>query len=281
MKKLFLLPALLFTIAAQSQTASSLFWRSDSLQVSHIESSDNKQYSKVGHHGPAVENRFTAFRIYYNNTGAIDVYSKSGAGMELLKYLWYPTEAQMKQEGAGCDDYFVGKSVGLGGIHLWDGEKEIQLVMSGKREANVGKTRNGCYAEVISYGVPYRGSKIDVSLRVDVYDNSRVAKVTATCLSGEKVQFVTGVNWNKGARISCSRGRISVWGTHPANVSLNPIPLGGGMRFSPSRFSAPEKTDNMVRIISKPARSISTRIVCGSAREVEINSAEKLEAFRF
>ena len=72
---------LLVCVTASAQTAHSLFWRSDSLQVDEIVSETANQYKKVGHHGPAVENTYMALRIYFNDSGAIDVYSKSGRGM--------------------------------------------------------------------------------------------------------------------------------------------------------------------------------------------------------
>ena len=88
---------------AEAQTASSLFWRSDSLQVSEIVSEIGNQYNKVGHHGPAVENSHMALRVYFNDSGAIDVYSKTGRGMELMEYLWYPTKGQQDSLALGTD----------------------------------------------------------------------------------------------------------------------------------------------------------------------------------
>ena len=134
------LPLLFSCAQGGAQTATSLFWRSDSLQVKEIVSEQAVQYNFVGHHGAAVENSMCALRIYFNDSGAIDVYSKSGAQMELLKYHWYPTAKQMAEEGAGCDEYLVGKTVGLGGIALWDGEKEVKLVATKGRTARVGQT---------------------------------------------------------------------------------------------------------------------------------------------
>lgn len=266
-------------LCASGQTAVSLFWRADSLQVNEIVSEQAVQYNFVGHHGAAVENSRCALRIYFNDSGAIDVYSKSGKQMELLKYHWYPTAEQMASEGAGCDEYLVGKTVGLGGIALWDGEKEVKLVATRGRTARVGKIRGGSYAEMIAYGVMYRGEPVDISIRVEMKDNSRVAKVIATELGGRKVQFLTGVNFHPGEAVEFGRKYISVWGVHPADVSQNPCELGGGMWFRPGRFLAPEKTQDMVRIISKPASRIKTQVVAASVKEAELNTAEKFAAY--
>ena len=274
------LPLLSLGLSASAQTASSLFWRSDSLQVTEIVSRQAVQYSFVGHHGPAVENSRCALRIYFNDSGAIDVYSKSGAQMELLKYHWYPTEAQQAEEGAGCDEYLVGKTVGLGGIALWDGEKEVKLVATNGRTARVGKIRGGSFAEIIAYGVMYRDEAVDISIRVEMKDRSRVAKVIATELGGRKVQFLTGVNFHPGETVESGKNYISVWGIHPADVSQNPCELGGGMWFKPKKFvGAPEQADNMVRIISKPASRIETQVVAASVKEAELNTAEKFAAY--
>ena len=71
-----LMAAMLLCQVSGAQTAKSLFMRSDSLEVEEIVSPEPVIYNKVGHHGPAVENRASAFRLYFNDSGAIDVYSK-------------------------------------------------------------------------------------------------------------------------------------------------------------------------------------------------------------
>ena len=271
--------ALAAYILLPAQTAVSLFWKTDSLQVNEIVSEQAVQYKSVGHHGPAVENLFCALRLYFNDSGAIDVYSKSGKQMELLKYLWYPTENQQEREGAGCDEYKVGKTVGLGGIAIWDGEKEVKLTATRGRTARVGKMRGGSFAEMIAYGVLYNGEPVDVSIRVEMKDRSRIARVTASELNGRKVQFLTGVNYHPGETVEYGRKYISVWGVHPADVSQNPGALGGGMWFRASRFLPPEKTQDMVRILSKPASRIRTRIVTASVKETELDTAENFAAY--
>lgn len=277
-----IITALFFFIApvlAQAQTASSLFLRADSLQVKEIVAETADMYKKVGHHGPAVENSHMALRIYFNNSGAIDLYSKNGRGMELLKYKWYPTEKDQEENGAGCDEYMVGKTVGFGGIALWDGESEVKLVATGGRTARVGDTSKGSYAEMIAYGVPYKGDTVDISIRIDMFAKKREATVTATELSGKKVQFLTGVNYHEGERVSMGEGWVSVWGVHPANVSTNPKPVGAAILYNAKKFESVTKTENMVRLISFPASSVSTKLIGASTKEAELNSAKRFEAY--
>ena len=260
-------------------TESSLFWRSDSLQVAEIVSEEAVQYRKVGHHGPAVENAGFALRVYFNDSGAIDIYSKSGAQMELRKYLWYPTAEQQSEEGAGCDEYLVGKTVGVGGIALWDGRHEVKLVATKGRTARAGKTEEGSFAEIISYGVKCGGRSYDISVRVDVFDGDRVARVTATELNGRKVRFLTGINYHPGEDVSMGRGYACAWGVHPADVSTSPIPLGAGIVYDPSVFKTVEKTADMVRLISAPSASVQTRVAGASLKEKGLDSASVFESF--
>lgn len=260
-------------------TAASLFWRSDSLQVAEIVTEPGDYYRKVGHHGPAVENTYMALRIYFNDSGAIDVYSKSGRGMELMKYLWYPSAEDRQSLELGYDDYRVGKTVGLGGIALWDGKEMVRLEVTKGRTARVGKTKKGAYAEMVAYGVPYCGDHVDICIRIDVTSKTRDAVVTATELTGKKVSFVTGVNWHEGQKVSFDEGYVSVWGPHPDGKGNMSKPIGSGMFYNAKDFESVTKTDDMIRLISRPASRISTRVVAASTREAELNNAKRFEAY--
>lgn len=281
MKKIYLVIASLlsFVFVTTAQTAKSLFYVSDSLQVSEAYAGNLDDELSLGHGGPAVENTHMALRLSFDQSGSIDLYSKSGRGMELLEYLWYPTQGQQDTLSAGVDAYNVANTLGLGGIALWDGKDLVRLVATEGRKARVEETKKGAYAEVISYGVPYMGDKVDISVRVEVLDKSRVANVTATELSGRKVQFVTGLNHHPGQKVSYNETYIMVWGPHPGTESGKSFPVGAGLFYSVKMFPSVEQTDEMVRLISKPTSSVSTKIVASSTKEAELNNAKRLEAF--
>lgn len=259
--------------SANAQTDVSLFCKKDGKQVTQVISSEADQYKVVGHHGPAVENPYMALRIYYNNSGAIDVYSKARPQLELAKFRWYTTEAD-QAAGSGCDEYRVGKTVGLGGINLWDGEKVVKLVATRGRNARVERTKEGAKAEMLAMGIPYRGDTVDILMRVTMFNDRRPALVEAFCTTGQKVQFVTGVNFHPEEQVDYGKGYIGVWGVHPADVSQHPIPIGGGMRYNPKDIAQVEKTTDMVRLISKPAKQLATWVTSASIREQEINTPE-------
>ena len=269
----------LLGFTSKAQTAESLFWLSDSLQVNEVASDVADLTEALGHKGPAVENSHMALRMYFDDSGAIDVYSKTGRGMELLSYLWNPTEGQQDTLAVGCDAYEVGKTLGLGGVALWDGEKIVPVAATNGRTARVGSTKKGSFAELISYGVAYGDDMVNISVRIDMNVKSREAQVTVQELSGKKVRFVTGVNWHQGQKVTNGDGYISVWGPHPSTDGRKPFAVGGGLIYSVKAFPSAEKTDDMVRIISVPTDGFKTTIISSSTKEAELNNAKRFEAY--
>ena len=280
MRKLFLVFTLIFAaFMAHAQSAKSLFYISDSLQVSEAISGGADLKDMLGHSGPAVENSHMALRLVCDDSGSIDVYSKSGRGMELLEFMWHPTQGQQDTLVAGVDAYDVANTLGLGGVGLWDGQKLVRLVATDGRTARVGETKKGAFAEVIAYGVSYMGDMVNISIRVDVTDKSRVAVVTAKELSGKKVQFVTGLNHHPGQKVSYDEGYVMAWGPHPGAESGKSFPVGAGLFYSIKLFPTVEKTDDMVMLVSKPTSSIVTKVVASSTKEAELNNAKRLETY--
>lgn len=269
-----LLLALACSPRPAQHTFYSLFLRPDSLQVAEIWEPEGETVP-IAHHGPAVENQFMALRIYFDRRAAIDVYSKSGLlDNELGRWKWYPSPEQQASEGAGCDEYYVGKTVGLGGIQLWDGEKPVPLLTGKGRRALAGRTEKGAFMEMISYGVPYQADSVDVSLRVDVTDNSRWATVTVRELNGKPLRILTGVNYHPGAKVVNETGLAAVWGEHPANISAHPVPIGGAIRYNPADFPQVEDTGIALQLLSVPTTMFSTEILSASTKEEVLRTAD-------
>ena len=265
------------TFVSMAQTASSLFWKSDSLQVSEVVSETADLYNELGHGGPAVENSHMILRMLFNDSGSVDLYSKRGRGMELARYGWYSTAEQQELDGAGADAYEVGNTVGCGGFALWDGEKEVKLVATRGRTARAGDTKKGSYVEMIAYGVEYMGDMVDIMVRIEMNVKSRIASVSAKELSGKKVRFLTGVNYHEGQKVLMEKKHVAVWGAHP--VEGQAFPVGAAVMFSDKDFPTVEKTDEMVRAISVPLAEVKTKIMAASTKEAELNSAKRFEEY--
>ena len=279
--KLSFMAALLFggICFGQNNTDASLYMKADKISyLTDIGSESGDLYSTIGHHGPAVENEWMALRIYFSDKVAIDVYNKAKAGLELKEAHWYPTPAQQK-EGWGADYYKVGATVGLGGVKLWDGEKLVSLNPVTNRLARVGKTESTSWMEMISKGVPYKGKKVDIKVRVTVFSGKREAKVEAFSLNGEKVQFATGVNYFKGFETKKGENYIAVWGTHPEDVAAEVVGIGAAIKYNPKDYVKNTDDGTQYLLISKPGKYLATEIVSASAKENEINTLDKLEAY--
>ncbi len=279
--KLSFMAALLFggICFAQNNTDTSLYMKADKISyLTDIGSESGDLYNTIGHHGPAVENEWMALRIYFSDKVAIDVYNKAKKGLELKAAHWYPTPAQQK-EGWGADYYKVASTVGLGGVKLWDGEKLVSLNPVTNRLARVGKTDTTSWMEMISKGVPYKGKKVDIKVRVTVFSGKREAKVEAFSLNGEKVQFATGVNYFKGFETKKGENYIAVWGTHPEDVAAEVVGIGAAIKYNPKNYVKSTDDGTQYLLISKPTKYLATEIASASAREKEINTLDKLEAY--
>ncbi len=279
--KLSFMAALLFCSICfgQNNTDTSLYMKAEKITyLTDIGSETGDLYQTIGHHGPAIENEWMALRIYFSDKVAIDVYSKAKPGLELKQAHWYPTAEQQK-EGWGADYYKVGATVGLGGVRLWDGEKMVPLNPVTNRLAHVGKTATTSFMEMTSKGVPYKGKKVDILVRVTVYSDKREAKVEAFSLGGDEVQFVTGVNYFKDFETKKGTNYIAVWGKHPEDVAAEVVGIGAAIKYNPKDFVKNSDDGTQYLLVSKPTKHLETSIVSASAREKEINNIEKLEAY--
>ncbi len=278
MKKLLfivLISASFFCSQPQNRTDISLFMRADSTSyLNEVHSESGDLFRALGHHGPAIENEWMALRIYFDKKAAIDVYNKTKPGLELKEGRWYPTVEQQKN-GWGADYYKAGQTVGLGGVRLWDGNKVVFLDPVTNRTARVVKEKTSSYMEMLSEGVPYKNSTVDVLVRVTVYSGKREAKVEASVLTDSPVQFVTGINYHKGQEVQNNDGLIATWGLHPEDVAAESIDLGAAILYDPSDFVDKQDDGTQILLISKPGRQLTTWISSTSERDHELNTMEK------
>jgi len=242
--------------------------------LDEVSSKSGDLYTTIGHHGPAVENDWMAIRIYFDHKAAIDIYSKTRPGLELRQARWYPTVEQQKN-GWGADYYKVGKTVGLGGIRLWDGTKMIELNPVTNRTARVVKEKTTSYMEMLSQGVPYKGRAVDILVRVTVYSELREAKVEAFALTDLPVQFVTGINYHKGEEVQQYDGLVATWGIHPEDVAAEPTKLGAAIIFNPSDYVDKQDDGTQILLISKPCKQVKIWISSTIEKEKELNTMEK------
>ena len=265
-------------IFAQNKTDISLQWKDSTRQESGIQSNTGNLYTKLNHHGPAVENEWIALRLYFDFKVSVDVYNKTRPSLELAAAGWYPTVEQQKQ-GWGADYYKVGKTMGCGGIMLWDGEKPQFLDPVKMRTARVCKEANFSYMEMLSEGIPYKGDSIDVLVRVTVFSGKRAAKVEAFALCDKPVQFLTGINYHPTTKTTEGKNFISTWGLHPEDVAASPMNIGAAIIYNPDDFVSVKKAETEYELVSKPTKYLATWISSSCEKEKELNAMEKFNKY--
>ena len=261
---------------AQNRTEVSLFMKGDSSSyLTDIGSESGDLFESLGHHGPAIENEWLALRLYFSEKASIDVYSKSNPGLELREARWYPTPEEQK-DGWGADYYKVGSTVGLGGVRLWDGEKVVWLNPITRRFARVAKTDSTSFLEMVSEGIPYKGEKVDILVRVTVFSGIREARVEALALGDEPVQFVTGINYHEGLQIEKGKNYMATWGVHPEDVAVEKIKVGAAIIYNQKDYSKESDDGTQLLLFSKPTRHLETWITSANEKEHQLNTLDKL-----
>ncbi|MEX2371070.1 MAG: DUF4861 family protein [Bacteroidales bacterium] len=260
----------------QAKTDVSLFMkRRENVQMDSVASASGNLFNKLGHHGPAIENQWYGLRLYFHKKAAIDLYSKAKPGLELREKHWYPDKEEQRA-GWGADYYKVGNTVGLGGIKLWDGKRVVDLHPVSRRSANVENGEGYAVMEMLSEGVSYKKEKVDIMVRVTVYDNRREAKVEACSMTGEPVQFVTGLNYFQGLEVLKGENYVATWGIHPEDVAAEKVEVGAGLVFSEATITEHLDDGKQYLYISKPLKHFAVMVTSCNAREGEMNSFESL-----
>lgn len=276
MRKILLYILLIAPMAVfgQGNTAASMYLKKDkNTQLDFIESESGNLYNKLGHHGPAIENQWYALRLYFSRKASIDVYSKAKPGLELAEKKWYPAKSD-QLAGWGADYYKVGKTVGLGGIKLWDGMEVLDLHPVDLRSARVSVYGDSSSLEMISEGVAYLDKKVDIKFRISVYSSKREAKVEAFSLNGEAVQFVTGINYFPNLKTKKGENYALTWGIHPEDVAAEKVEVGAAIVMQKAEIEKQMDDGKQFLFITLPLQSFSTRITSYNAREAGIDSYE-------
>lgn len=271
--KLYSFVLICFTAAhAQNKTDVSLFNKNNlSTPLREVISTSGDMFNVLAHHGPAIENEFLGFRLYFDYKAAIDVYSKANKRLELSETKWYPTVEQ-QTNGWGADYYKVGETIGLGSIRLWDGNQVVNLNPVSERTARVVKEANVAFIEMLSKDIPYKESKVDVLVRITVYSGTREAKVEAFALSDMEVQFVTGINYFENQQTIWNDSYLLTWGKHPEDVASASVSLGAAVIFDPEDYLDNIDDGKQKLLISKQTKTIEHVITSSNSRESRLSS---------
>lgn len=255
----------------ERRTDTSLFWKDTGDFVDEVSNRSGDLWKELGHHGPAVENAWAGYRIYFDRKAAVDVYSKPGPSIELRKTGWYLPE-EMKGQGYGTDHYFVGETIGLGSIRLWREGEVVMLNPVSRRTARVGTEGPVSWIDLVSVGIPWGDETIDVWLWLSAYAGLRHATLEAWVLSADPVQLVTGLNHNPELIFDQPSGALLSWGKHRSLVADSPIDIGAAVVVDPSMIQRTVERADEVLLITKPTRHLKLWLTTANEDEARLNS---------
>ena len=266
--------------AEEPMTAASLFWLTDpQTQVSYVEAANGNLFNELGHHGPAIENQWAGYRMYFNHNLSIDILSKFKPQLELAQSRWYANEA-LRAEGFGLDNFHVGPEIGLGGVRLWDGEKAVTAETNEKRFAQVIDGNGYAKIRMTTLGIPLAGEKVDLEVAITVFDTHRHAQVEIFVLSAEPVSLVTGLVTHDGLKVIQESDFLLSWGDYDSATARMAFDVGAAVLYNPDDFQRRQSVEKNHLVISKPTRYLTYLITTANAlEESDLNQLAEFEAY--
>lgn len=266
-----------------------MFMKSDGKQIACAESKKGDLYKSMGHHGPAVENLWAAYRIYFNPTLSVDILSKFQPRLELHESGWYTLEKpELANQNYGKDNYMVGKTVGLGGLRLWDSsrpgkDKSVLLDVSkgrgGLRSAEVFRDDQGAAIRMLSKGVSFQGEAHDIEFSLRVFEGERFALVTTRVLSEKSLSFATGLTVHDQLKaVEQKPAYLLAWGDYDSPTAREAFDVGTGLVFDPEDIQSTITKKDEILIITKPLKQFSYLITTANAKETR--GLDTLDRFR-
>ena len=130
---------------------------------------------------------------------------------------------------------------------------------------------------MISEGIAYKGKMVNIMVRVTVYSAKREAQVEAFSMTGEPVQFVTGINYFKNLVTKKGDNYALTWGIHPEDVAAEKVEVGAALIVKNNEIEKQLDDGKQFLFITKPTQTFSSWITSYNARESEINSFDSFD----
>lgn len=209
--------------APVSRVNAQMWWKNEDKSLAERDtlfSFKDDMYRKLHHHGPAIESKKAAYRVYFDKKQTIDTYGKKTEQLELRRSMWYSTPEQLA-EGFGHDNLRVFGSIGVGVLKGWDAEKGMPHITDFKRrEARVvAKGPVRAIMEMRVEGWNYCGRELNMTSRYIIYAGHSDV-VVQNRLEGnfEGLTFVTGVMKMRDTRVLRGKRAVAQIGAdHPEN----------------------------------------------------------------
>lgn len=214
-----------------------------------------------GYEGPGWESDKLAFRLYWDERNAIDIFAKRTGVLGLEEYA-RPEVNYHTDTAWGMDVLKVGQALGAGGFGIWDGEK-IQKVSDATRDYEI--ITNGPLEAVIrlkytDWKVGDRTFDLTADMRSIAGQNYSTIDLTLMPLDGGPApEFVVGVVKHEGTQLVKDEkaGVLGRWGKQALgpDETANAANLGLGVIVPADQVVAmgEDEFNSHVRLKGRPA----------------------------
>ncbi|VBB48414.1 conserved exported hypothetical protein [uncultured Paludibacter sp.] len=154
----------------------------------------------IKYEGPGWESDKVAFRFYLDWRNGIDVFGKKTSGIVLPTVGVEDYEKYHHIADWGMDNMKVGKSLGLGSIAFWDGEKAVRVEKTDSVISYIpadGKVRSQVMTTY--YGWNVNGTKCNLKSLISIDAGSRASHIEL--LADKDIPFATGIVKDKNGEL--------------------------------------------------------------------------------
>ncbi|GAB6008154.1 DUF4861 family protein [Dysgonomonas reticulitermitis] len=171
---------------------------------------DHSYYIK--YEGPGWESDKVAFRFYLDNRNGIDVFAKKTSEIVLPAVGVDGFDNYHNMADWGMDNMKVGKTLGLGSIAAWSGEKAVRVEKKDSVTCYIpadGKIRS--QVKTIYYGWEANHIKCDLTSIISIDAGSRASHMELMMNRGSFTDIATGIFKDENAELIVKNDKNSTW----------------------------------------------------------------------
>ncbi|GHV15614.1 hypothetical protein FACS1894179_04210 [Bacteroidia bacterium] len=171
---------------------------------------DHSYYIK--YEGPGWESDKVAFRFYLDNRNGIDVFAKKTSEIVLPAVGVDGFDNYHNMADWGMDNMKVGKTLGLGSIAAWSGEKAVRVEKKDSVTCYIpadGKIRS--QVKTIYYGWEANHIKCDLTSIISIDAGSRASHMELMMNRGSFIDIATGIFKDENAELIVKNDKNSTW----------------------------------------------------------------------
>lgn len=171
---------------------------------------DHSYYIK--YEGPGWESDKVAFRFYLDNRNGIDVFAKKTSDIVLPAVGVDGFDNYHNMADWGMDNMKVGKTLGLGSIAAWNGQKAVRVEKKDSVTCYIpadGKIRS--QVKTVYYGWEANHIKCDLASLISIDAGSRASHMELMMNRGSFIDIATGIFKDENAELTVKNDRNSIW----------------------------------------------------------------------